>query len=124
MTILKRFLYYGAGFTAGMFLLFFFLGGKKTSCDYGPNARVLKNIRIKQRVFSQGTLATLKKNSLDTASISYVLQKGDVDFSKSKTDLDSCKTYWINGIIAKKKMAMHVVNCKNQATIQKISITK
>ena len=48
MHIAKRFGFYGFGFVIGLLLLFFFLNGKKAGCDYGPDARTLKNIKIKQ----------------------------------------------------------------------------
>ena len=74
MNIAKRFRFYGCGFIIGLLLLFFFLNGKKAGCDYGPDARTLKNIKIKQRVFSTQSLQDLKKNNLDTATVSSFLK--------------------------------------------------
>ena len=93
MRLIQRLGYYGAGFAIGILILFFFLGGKDTSCDYGPNARTLKNIRIKDRVFSEMSLETLSSHQLDTSAISQLLMEGDVLFSESETRLDSCKQY-------------------------------
>ena len=122
MNLFQRILYYAGGFAAGLVILFFFLGGKKASCDYSPDARVLKNIRIKERIITPNTLLTLQQQQLDTAAISQLLQKGDVDFGKSNTKLDSCKTYWIDGLIAEKEIAMTVKNCDSTATIQEIIV--
>ena len=83
MKLTQRLFYYLGGFAIGLILLFFFLGGKKASCDYGPTARVLKNIRSKQRFFSEESLGKMREYEIDTADISYILQKGNVDFSKS-----------------------------------------
>ena len=54
MSILKRFAFYFGGFALGLVLLYFFIGGSGASCeyDYGPNSRTLKNIRLKERVFT------------------------------------------------------------------------
>ncbi|CAI8312794.1 MAG TPA: hypothetical protein DCL52_04395 [Flavobacteriaceae bacterium] len=122
MNIAKRFGFYGFGFIIGLVLLFFFLNGKKAGCDYGPDARTLKNIKIKQRVFSTQSLQDLKKNNLDTATVSSLLKLGDVNFGESNTKLDSCKVYVIEGSVKKIKLKMSVQNCEKTATITSIAV--
>ncbi|MDE0774418.1 MAG: hypothetical protein OSB17_06755 [Ulvibacter sp.] len=122
MNIAKRFGFYGFGFIIGLLLLFFFLNGKKAGCDYGPDARTLKNIKIKQRVFSTQSLQELKKNNLDTATVSSLLKLGDVNFGESNTKLDSCKVYVIEGSVKKIKLKMSVQNCEKTATITSIAV--
>jgi len=97
MKLAHRLGFYFFGFIIGLFLLFFFLGGKKASCDYTPTARVLKNIRIKERFFSDEAKFAMQQYGIDTADISLILSKGNVDFGKSNTELDSCNTYFIEG---------------------------
>lgn len=120
MNLAQRLFYYLGGFAVGIILLLFFLGGKKTSCDYGPNARVLKNIRIKKRIISYEAAQSLMQMNLDTAAITTLLASGNVDFSKSNTTLDSCKTYSIHGSFETKKLEFLVQNCDSIATFQKI----
>lgn len=122
MHIAKRFGFYGFGFIIGLVLLFFFLNGKKAGCDYGPDARTLKNIKIKQRVFSTQSLQELKNNNLDTATVSSLLKLGDVNFGESNTKLDSCKVYVIEGSVKKIKLKMSVQNCEKTATITSIAV--
>ena len=122
MHIAKRFGFYGFGFIIGLLLLFFFLNGKKAGCDYGPDARTLKNIKIKQRVFSTQSLQDLKNNNLDTATVSSLLKLGDVNFGESNTKLDSCKVYVIEGSVKKIKLKMSVQNCEKTATITSIAV--
>ncbi|MFT5230571.1 hypothetical protein [Patiriisocius sp. Uisw_047] len=122
MRIRQRFVFYGIGFIIGLILLFFFLGGKRTSCDYGPNSRVLKNIRIKERVFSETTIQKLTSHQLDTSSISTLLRKGNVLFSESTRGLDSCKVYIIQGTSMKKELKMTVKNCDSIATVQRVEV--
>ena len=120
MHIAKRFGFYGFGFVIGLLLLFFFLNGKKAGCDYGPDARTLKNIKIKQRVFSTQSLQALKQNNLDTSAVSSLLRFGDVNFGESNTKLDSCKIYVIEGYVKNTNLKMNVQNCDKTATITSI----
>ena len=122
MHIAKRFGFYGFGFVIGLLLLFFFLNGKKAGCDYGPDARTLKNIKIKQRVFSAQSLQALKQNNLDTSAVSSLLRFGDVNFGESNTKLDSCKVYMIEGVVKNTNLKMKVQNCGKTATITSIKL--
>ncbi len=122
MKLVHRFAYYLGGFAIGIVILFFFLSGKRTSCDYGPDARVLKNIRLKERIFTEGSLATINSKDIDTAAISKALKYGDVDFSASTTDLDSCKIYRITFKDSIKTISFDAENCKNTATISNLAI--
>lgn len=125
MPLFKRFLFYFGGFAIGIVLLYFFIGGSGASCeyDYGPNSRTLKNIRIKERVFSETVLDKLKNQQLDTSAISYLLREGNVLFSESNTKLETCKVYVIEGEVSKdseKEMKITVENCENKATVLEV----
>ncbi len=122
MKLAQRLFYYSGGFVIGLILLFFFLGGKKTSCDYTPSARVLKNIRIKERVFSEQVIERMNTYKIDTSMISSILLNGDVDFSKSNTNLDSCRVYHIEGIALEKNISLLIENCDSIARINTMNI--
>ena len=124
MKFIHRLGFYLGGFIIGLILLFFFLSGKKTSCDYGPEARTLKNIRIKPRYFSEAVTVELVDNQLDTSVVSELLKKGDVIFSESNTKLDSCKQYVIKGEFLEQKLKIRVENCEEKATVMKITIDR
>ncbi|MEP2935515.1 MAG: hypothetical protein ABJM06_07335 [Gilvibacter sp.] len=118
MTIVKRFVYFLGGMTVGIILLMFFLGGKNTSCDYGPNARVLKNIRIKSPEIAPQAEVAMGNYGLDTTTISSFLNKGDVIFKESNLPInDSCKLYVIKGKSLEKLYKMKVQNCDSTAVI-------
>ena len=117
MKLVTRIAYYLGGFGVGIIILMFFLNGKRASCDYTPNARTLKNIRNKERVFSQSVLSALSKNNLDTSAISSILLNGDVLFSESETKLDSCKRYVIEGEVKQQYLKITAENCENNAKI-------
>ena len=125
MHLAKRFFFYFSGFAIGIVLLFFFVGGSGASCEYnyGPTARTLKNIRLKERVFAKDVLNTLENHQLDTSDVSNVLKNGAVLFSESNTKLDSCKIYVIEGISRNQLLKMTIENCENQATVQRTIIT-
>lgn len=111
MKFIKRLGYYLSGFAIGLVFLFFFLSGKRTSCDYSPNARVKKNIRIKERVVTDQAWTFFENQKIDTSAISRLLDRGKVDFKKSNTNLDSCKTYHIKGNYKEQELGMLFENC-------------
>lgn len=118
MTIVKRFAYFLGGMTVGIILLMFFLGGKNTSCDYGPNARVLKNIRIKNPEIAPKASTAMTNYGLDSTTITSFLNRGKVIFNESKLPIDdSCKLYVIKGKSAEKLYKMNVKNCDSTAVI-------
>ena len=124
MKLTQRLIYFSGGFILGLLILFFVLSGKKTSCAYGPDARTLKNIRIKDRAFSENTLQFLQNNKMDTAAISELLRKGNVIFSESITTLDSCNQYAIQGKINEKNLKIRIENCEKTATVMTASFAK
>lgn len=120
MSLLKRFGYYFGGFAIGLVILAFFLNGKRVSCDYGPDARVLKNINTKPMVFSEDAIAFMSAQQIDTTQINYILYKGDVNFSKSNTNKTPCKEYYIVGEIHDKATALTIENCEKKALLKRI----
>lgn len=120
MKLIHRLAYFGGGFLIGMILLLFFLGGKRASCDYGPTARTLKNIRSKELVVDSASLLTLRQMHMDTSDVGQVLKTGDVDFSKSQTSLDSCRIYWIIGNSREQMIQFDVENCSEEARVSNL----
>lgn len=124
MKFTQRLAYYLFGFCIGLIFLFYFLGKKGASCDYSPNARVKKNIRLKPKVYPENVLEKIQQNSLDTSYVSLLLQKGKVDFSESNTNLDVCNVYVIRGNIEKRHLKLEVENCPEHATILTLTETE
>jgi len=122
MTFKQRLPFFLGGLTIGIIIVVFVFGKKNTTFDYGPNARVLKNIRIKERVFSEKALGILNTYEIDTAKISQILKKGDVDL-RNKIKLDSCLyKYKIQGKQDLKNITLTVTNCETMAIIEDIKI--
>ena len=122
MKFIHRLGYYLGGFSIGLIILAFFLSGKKTSCDYSPEARVVKNLRIKERNYSENALEQLRQHQIDTAYVSSILESGDVDFDRSNTKLDSCKLYMITGTASEKQLELLMENCDSLVTVQEIVV--
>ena len=123
MKLAYRLAYFSGGFVIGIAFLFFILSGKKTSCAYGPESRTLKNIRLKERAFSESTLNVLRENKMDTSAVSILLEDGDVLFSESNTELDSCRLYVIEGEISERNLKITVENCEKLATVLEAQVT-
>lgn len=124
MKFIQRLGYYLGGFSIGLIILAFFLSGKKTSCDYSPEARVLKNLRIKERTYSEEALDQLRQHQIDTAQISTILNTGDVDFGRSDRDRTPCKTYMVKGTASEKQLELLMENCDSLVTVQEILVVE
>lgn len=118
MHILKRVGYYLGGFSIGLILLAFFFSGKKTSCSYFPQERVLKNLRIKPYTLGPTATRDLITMQLDTVTVNRLLQLGEVDFGASETRREPCGYYVIVGESEQgQPLKMEVENCEKEVMI-------
>ena len=121
MKFTQRLAYYLSGFAIGLIILMFFLNGKDASCDYGPNARTVKNISSKTILQSQEVSLFIRQNELDSTTVVNLIKYGDVDFSKSDTKRTSCKVYHIDNSYKDRDMELRVENCDSIATVLSIN---
>jgi hypothetical protein len=117
MTLIQRIGYYLGGFSLGLIILAFFLNGKKTSCSYGPDARVLKNINSKKIKFSETLTSLLINKAIDSAGINFVLKKGDINFSESNPRQEPCGIYVVEGTYNDNDVLLTIENCDSIATV-------
>jgi len=122
MDLLKRTGYYLIGFSLGAIAVSFFWKQKKVTFDYGMDARTLKTIRIRHKIYSQEAQAVLANNNLDTIAINYILEKGDVNFSKSRQREKPCAKYMIEGKYKNRDIDLWIVRCDSTSTIEKVFI--
>ena len=122
MKLIQRIGYYLGGFSIGLVILAFFFNGKKTSCSYGPDARVLKNINSKKIVYSPNFKQELASKKMDTIAITYILKKGDINFSSSNTRQKPCGIYNVEGTYKEKDIILTIENCDSIATILNMAI--
>ncbi|MCF6296501.1 MAG: hypothetical protein L3J08_00710 [Flavobacteriaceae bacterium] len=120
--IKKRLSLYGFGFAMGIGLVFFFLGGKNSSCNWMPNARMLQIIRSKQITYSTEVQNKINSVIIDSTDISQILIDGDIDFSKSQVKNNPCRKYLINGEIKQQEAILIVKICDSIATIETVEL--
>ena len=113
-----RFTLYGIGFAFGILIVFFFLGGKKASCNWLPNDRILNIISQKKITFSEDVINKLESTEADSLDIMQILDRGDIDFSKSQVKNNPCRNYWIEGAVAKKNLVITVELCDSTAVVK------
>ena len=108
------------GLSIGLIFLVFIL--KKKSGEEGldfcylPNCRVLKDMRSKTLTFSE----SLAEQYRDTLMIQSFLEDGDVDFGKSDTKSEPCKTYFISHEYNGKELEMEAKNCEKEIMVENI----
>ena len=122
MKFIHRLGYYLGGFSIGLIFLAFFLNGKRTSCDYGPEARVLKNINSKPQRISSKAKKAIAQIEIDSTSLSNLMRTGNINFSESQTKLDSCNIYVIEGKFNDTEIILEVENCETKATLNSIAL--
>ena len=121
MKLFQRFAYYGIGLFIGSIFVWFIWTKKDVQFDYMPNARILKNIRVKNPVFSSDVLKYIHSKEIDSSTIAQVLKNGNVHIW-DKVKLDSCIRYDINGRKEFKNITLTILNCKSSALIEKVSV--
>ena len=120
MKLLHRIGYYLGGFSIGLVVLAFFLNGKKVSCDYGPEARVLKNINSKELRIPDTVQNELNRQLIDSLDIREVLKYATIRFSQSDTRKEPCGIYYLESTSDNAKMDLKVENCDSIATITEV----
>ena len=108
MSFLKRLYYYSTGFIIGIIFLFFIFNGKRTSCNYGPSARVIDNIISKDLI--------LKSNveSIDSIGLINLISEGRVIFNKSEPNQKPCGVYHVET----SSITFIISNCEDTATVE------
>ena len=105
MDFSKKIKLFSFGLLLGTFFLITFLNGKKVSCNYGPESRVINNLKQKKWIFEN------KKIALDSFNVIDFLENSKVDFNKSNTRKDSCRVYYLRGIRQYKGIIINATNC-------------
>ena len=113
-----RFTLYGIGFAIGIVLVFFFVGGKKASCNWLPNDRILNIISQKKITFSEEVNNKLSSTETDSLDIMQLLKRGDIDFSKSQVKNEPCRNYWIEGLVDQNNLVITVEICDSIAMVK------
>ena len=108
MSFLKRLYYFLTGLIIGIVFLFFILNGKRTSCNYGPSARVIDNIISKKLVQKN------KSDSISDDKLYNLISKGRVRFNKSEIRNKPCAIYYVES----DDLSFLIENCEDQALVE------
>ena len=108
MSFLKRLYYFSSGLIIGLVFLFFIFNGKKTSCNYGPSARVIDNIISKEVILKN------EKDSIQTDLLIEIISKGRVKFNKSETNNKPCGLYYVES----DSLNLLIENCEKKAIVE------
>ena len=120
--LIKRIFYYLIGLSIGSVGVYFFWQKKNATFDYGMDARTLKTIRIRDRVFSEEAKNAMQKFDIDTLKITTILTNGDVDFGKGKPRQKPCAEYYITGKKELENVSLLVKRCDSTSTIKKVIV--
>jgi hypothetical protein len=120
--LLKRIGYYLVGFSLGAIGVYFFWQKKNATFDYGMDARTLKTIRIRKRIFSDEAKKSMEKYNIDTTKVATILYLGDVDFGKGKPRQNPCAEYYVTGKDALKNVHLYIKRCDSTATIEQVIV--
>ena len=116
----QRFTLYGIGFAMGIVIVFFFLGGKRASCNWMPNDRILNIIERKELLYGDQIEQNLTEAEADSLDIRAILKNGDIDFSKSRVKNEPCRLYWIEGQGKQSSLLISVELCDSIATVSSL----
>lgn len=108
MSFLRRLYYFSTGLIIGIVFLFFILNGKRTSCNYGPSARVIDNIISKELVLKY------QSDSIVDDEIFDLISKGRVRFNKSDISNEPCAIYFVES----GNISLLIENCDEQAFVE------
>ena len=122
MDWLKRIGYYLVGFSLGGVIVYFIWQKKEVSFDYGMDARTLKTIRIREKIYSPEAQAALNQYKLDSLTVNAILRNGDVHFDKSKPRIKPCPEYLITGKDSLANIELYFKRCDSIATLQRVTV--
>lgn len=120
--LIKRIGYYLVGLSIGSVAVYFFWQKKEASFDYGMDARTLKTIRIRERLYSEEAKKSMKEYNIDTLKISTILYTGDVDFGKGKPRQKPCAEYYVTGKKKLENVSLYITRCDSTSTIEKVIV--
>ena len=112
MKLLYRLGFYFLGLFLGLILVSVIFKGKKTTCNYGPNDRVISNLSKKSWNSKLVGIETF-----DSISFREFLNMARIDFNKSDTTRDSCKIYYLNGYWKDQAISLELENCEKNVNL-------
>ena len=120
MKFIHKLGFYLGGVGLGLIILMFFLGGKKASCDYGPNARTTKHLAGLEKAYSETSKLVMERHNLDSIIVRDLIRYGNVDFSNSNPQGEPCKSYVIENTYKTQDVKLALEKCDSILNIVRI----
>lgn len=119
---MRKFKFYFLGFIPGLLLVLFILNKKGASCSYFPNDRVRAETLTKKFVFEPTFTQELNAQKLDEKFLrDEVLEKGTIDFDRSKAQEKPCPRYIISYPADQPKYEIEFLKCKEEAVFKSLN---
>ena len=119
----KKLLWYLVGVGLGVLAVMFIFGDRDLQCSYFPNDRVLYDLRKKTLLIPEEVQQQMDESGIDTSDIALMMLSGNVDFEKSNTQKDGCKTYHIDyEAEGSQSFSTEIKNCDSTATLLQVSL--
>ena len=108
----RRFAYYGFGLLLGIVSVRFITRQKGADFSYGPEARVLKNLKLKTMILNPEMDCYFEKSNFSEKAFKELWEKSDLDvsFSESEAQREPFKRYQLYGEYRDKTYAFYVEN--------------
>ena len=117
MKTLRKIFFYLIGVGLGLLIVKALFGRRDLKCSYFPNDRVLNDIAKKDLIIPPFIECKQECLGVSSERIEVALAQAKINFKKSNTQLDSCKTYWLSHITASDTLHLEVENCNETATL-------
>lgn len=122
---MRKLKFYLLGLIPGLLLVLFILNKKGASCSYFPNDRVKAETLTKTFKFLPTFSQEMAAQNLDEKFLrEQVLEKGKIDFDRSKPQETPCPSYIINYPSDQPKYEIEFSKCKEEAVFKSLKTLK
>lgn len=115
--MMRKLKFYSIGLIPGLLIVFFILNKKGASCSgYLPNSRVIAETLSKDFTYTEGFKQKMKDLKIDETFLKdSILQKGIINFDKSKAQQEPCPFYLLTYPEKNSRFEITFEKCKNEA---------
>ena len=114
---MRKIRFFLTGLIPGLIIMFFILNKKGASCSgYLPSSRVITETLSKEFTYSEEFKTQMQVLKIDENFLKdSILQKGEIDFDKSKAQQEPCPQYLLISPEKNTKYEITFEKCKNKA---------
>lgn len=119
---MRKLKFFLIGLIPGLLLVFFILNKKGATCSgYLPNSRVIAETLSKDFHYSPEFSSVMKTMNIDENFLKdSIITKGEIDFKKSRAQLEPCPQYVIYYPQKNPRFEAEFEKCKEKVTFQRL----